>query len=60
MTKRHGLEPLVTRAQLADLLAVSEDTVDEMRKKGMPSIKWGQRLVRFRASEAMAWWEQNG
>lgn len=55
-----SVEPLVTKSELADILAVSEDTVDAMRKKGLPCIRWGQRLVRFRASEAVAWWEENG
>jgi excisionase family DNA binding protein len=53
------VEPLVTRAQLAEILGVSEDTIDELRKQGMPSIRWGRRLVRFRASLAVAWFHQH-
>jgi phage terminase Nu1 subunit (DNA packaging protein) len=51
------VEPLEDpfREQLAEILGVSDDTVDELRKQGMPCIRWGRRLVRFRASEAVAW-----
>jgi predicted DNA-binding transcriptional regulator AlpA len=55
-----SVEPLISRAQLADLLGVSEDTIDAMRKAGMPSIRWGRRLIRFRASEALTWFEGHG
>lgn len=55
-----NVEPLVTRAELADLLGVHEDTVDAMRRDGMPCIRWGRRLVRFRASEAVAWLDDPG
>jgi phage terminase Nu1 subunit (DNA packaging protein) len=50
-----SIEPLVTRAELATLLHISEDTIDEMRKAGMPWIPWGRRLVRFEASACIAW-----
>lgn len=50
-----SVEPLVTRAELATILHMSEDTVDEMRKAGMPWIPWGRRLVRFEASACVAW-----
>lgn len=52
------VEPLVNRVQMAEILGVSDDTVDELRKQGMPCIRWGRRLVRFRASEAVAWFHE--
>lgn len=55
-----SVEPLVNKAELAELLGCSEDTVDEMRKQGMPSIPWGRRLVRFEASAALAWLKSRG
>lgn len=55
-----SVEPLVTKPEIAALLSVHEDTVDEMRKAGMPCIRWGARLVRFRASECIAWFEDYG
>lgn len=54
-----SVEPLVNRAQMAEILGVSEDTVDQLRKEGMPCIRWGRRLVRFRASEALAWFQDH-
>lgn len=54
----HTEEELLTRAELAALLHVSDDVIDRMRKKGMPEIAWGARLVRFRPSAVMAWLEQ--
>lgn len=48
-------EPYLTRQQLADLMGVSVDTIDRLRKQGMPSVRWGRRTVRFRASTAIAW-----
>lgn len=54
----HIEERLLTRAELAELLACSSDTIDRMRKDGMPWIPWGRRLVRFRASDVMVWREQ--
>lgn len=54
------VEPLITKGELALLLSCSDDTVDEMRKAGMPCIRWGRRMVRFRASEAIAWFEGHG
>jgi phage terminase Nu1 subunit (DNA packaging protein) len=42
---------------LAELLRVSVPTVDRMRRDGMPCVTWGRRLIRFRASECVAWLE---
>jgi predicted DNA-binding transcriptional regulator AlpA len=55
-----SIEPLVTRVELAELLGCSEDTIDEMRRAGMPWIRWGARIVRFQPSEALAWLEAHG
>jgi hypothetical protein len=55
-----SIEPLVTRVELAELLGCSEDTIDEMRRAGMPWIRWGSRLVRFEATAAVAWLKAHG
>lgn len=49
-------EPLVTREQLAEIMGVGLNTVDDFRKAGMPEIRWGRRLVRFEPSRCLAWW----
>jgi phage terminase Nu1 subunit (DNA packaging protein) len=48
-------ERYVTRAELADLMGVSERTVDRFIADGMPSETWGRRTRRFRPSVALAW-----
>ena|ERR1700740_784853 len=56
--EEHGVEPFVTRAELARIMRVSIGTIDEMVRKGMPSVVWGKRCRRFRASIAIAWAEE--
>lgn len=48
-------EPFVTREQLAHVMGVSTRTIDRMVAQGMPSVTWGRRTRRFRASTAIAW-----
>ena len=48
-------EPFLTRTQLAQLMGVSEATVDRMRADGMKSFLWGRRTRRFQASSALEW-----
>lgn len=48
----------MTRVELAEHFHVHPDTVDKMRREGMPSIRWGARLVRFRVSDCVAWLER--
>jgi hypothetical protein len=50
-----GPERYVTRRELAAIMSVSIDTVDRLRGEGMPSVTWGRRTRRFRASIAVAW-----
>lgn len=50
-----SVEPFVTRRQLADIMHVSVSTIDVMVREGMPSVTWGRRTRRFRASTAIAW-----
>lgn len=54
-----SLRPLpdsfATREEIADLLHVSVDTVDRMRKDGMPSVVFGKRTRRFPVARAVAW-----
>jgi predicted DNA-binding transcriptional regulator AlpA len=56
----HGLpvstdERYVTRAELAEMMAVSVSTVDRFVRDGMPSETWGTRSRRFLPSRALAW-----
>jgi excisionase family DNA binding protein len=48
-------ERYLTRAELAELMGVSVRTVDRLVADGMPSVTWGLRTRRFRASVALAW-----
>jgi phage terminase Nu1 subunit (DNA packaging protein) len=48
-------ERYVSRAGLAELMGVHVNTIDRMRKAGMPSETWGVRSRRFRPSVAIAW-----
>lgn len=48
-------ERYMTRAQLAEHMAVSVATIDRMVAEGMPSETWGRRSRRFRPSIAVAW-----
>lgn len=50
-------ERLLTREELADRWSVSPDTVDRMRADGLPEIRWGRRMVRFRYSDCVRWLE---
>jgi phage terminase Nu1 subunit (DNA packaging protein) len=36
-------------------MGVSVATVDRLVTEGMPSVTWGRRTRRFRASAAIAW-----
>jgi excisionase family DNA binding protein len=49
------VERYVTRRELAELMHVGLSTIDAMVKEGMPSVTWGRRTRRFRASTAIAW-----
>jgi excisionase family DNA binding protein len=52
-------ERLLTAADLADLLAMSPDTIIDWAAAGrVPSFKLGQ-AVRFRESEVLDWLEQH-
>ena len=55
-----GPERYVTRVELAAIMGVSLATVDRMVAEGMPSVTWGRRTRRFRASVAIAWAEDRG
>jgi|GEM_PF-4047893 len=52
------VEPFVSRRELARLMGVSIDTVDRLVVEGMPSVTWGRRTRRFRASVAIRWAEE--
>jgi phage terminase Nu1 subunit (DNA packaging protein) len=53
-------ERYVSRAGLAELMGVHVNTIDRMRKAGMPSETWGVRSRRFRPSVAIAWARARG
>jgi excisionase family DNA binding protein len=48
-------EDYVTRKELAKIMGVSLSTVDRMVAEGIPSVTWGRRTRRFRASVAIQW-----
>jgi hypothetical protein len=50
-----SFERFVDRARLAELMGVSEATIDRMRAAGMPSVTFGRRMRRFRPSTCLAW-----
>jgi hypothetical protein len=54
------VEPYVSRYELARLMGVSVATVDRMVADGMPSVTWGRRTRRFRASVAIGWAAERG
>jgi phage terminase Nu1 subunit (DNA packaging protein) len=41
-------------------MGVSVATVDRLVTEGMPSVTWGRRTRRFRASVAIAWAAERG
>ena len=53
-----GPERYVSRRELAELMGISERSVDKLVREGMPSECWGLRTRRFRPSEAIAWAKQ--
>jgi hypothetical protein len=53
-------ERYVSRAELAALMGVSLATVDRLVAEGMPSVTWGRRTRRFRASVAISWASERG
>jgi predicted DNA-binding transcriptional regulator AlpA len=48
-------ERYVSRAELARFMGVSVATIDRLVAEGMPSVTWGRRTRRFRASAAIDW-----
>ena len=55
-----GAEPLLNRAQIAQIFNVSENTIDKWRSKGMPvEIEGGNGVAYgFLFSECKAWFEE--
>jgi len=45
----------LTRCELARHLGVSEKTVARWDRAGMPSERWGRRLVRYRLDRVEVW-----
>jgi predicted DNA-binding transcriptional regulator AlpA len=48
-------ERYVDARELAQLMGVSQRTIDRMRGEGMPSVTWGRRTRRYLPSHAMSW-----
>lgn len=49
------VEPYINRQELATLMGVSVRTVDRLTREGMPSVRWGRRIRRYKASTALGW-----
>lgn len=54
-------EPLLNRAQIAQIFDVSENTIDKWRSKGMPCAREGGNGVSygFSAKDCRAWYEEH-
>jgi phage terminase Nu1 subunit (DNA packaging protein) len=50
-----SVEAWITRKELASLMGVSVRTVDRLTAAGMPSVTWGSKTRRYRASQAIHW-----
>jgi excisionase family DNA binding protein len=48
----------LTRAELAAHLGVSEKTIARWDTAGMPSERWGRRLLRYRLDRVERWLER--
>jgi excisionase family DNA binding protein len=47
-----GLEPMMSRSELAALLGVSKNTIAELEVENhLPAIRLNQRLIRYRQSD---------
>jgi phage terminase Nu1 subunit (DNA packaging protein) len=54
------VEPYITAQELADLMGISVRQVHRLKARGMPYENWGMRVVRFKASVALAWVRSQG
>jgi len=52
-------EDILTKSELAEILKVTEKTIDRLRTKGMPSFKVGTK-VRFNKAKVVEWLENQG
>jgi len=50
---------ILTKKELADTLKVTEKTVDNLRKKGLPFFKVGNN-IRFDKNKVLSWLEKGG
>jgi excisionase family DNA binding protein len=53
-------ERYISRRELAALMGIHPTTVDKLVKKGGPSVTWGLRTRRFKASVFLAWAKAQG
>lgn len=51
---------VLTKAELARKLGVCTRTVDYLRRRGLPAIVLGRRLIRFHLEDVLQWLRQNG
>lgn len=49
---------ILTKQQLAELLQVTERTIDRLREEGMPFFKVG-KVIRFEREEVLKWLKDN-
>lgn len=52
-------EEILTKDELAALLKVTERTIDNLRKEGMPFFKVGAN-IRFEKETVLKWLKENG
>jgi len=55
----NGPVTLMTRAQLCDYLQVSQGTLDNLLRDGMPVIRLRARTVRFDPVAVLAWYAES-
>jgi hypothetical protein len=55
MVEIREIEPWITRKELAVRMGVSVRTIDRLTSAGMPSVTWGSKTRRYRASQAISW-----
>jgi len=52
-------DEILTKKELAELLKVTEKTIDNLRKKGLPCFKVGNN-IRFDKNKVLEWLQKGG
>lgn len=53
-------QKLITTNKLAEILGVTNQTIYNMAREGMPRIKFGYNTVRYNPEEVMEWLKIRG